>query len=758
MNKRRLYIAIIILQVIVMGITIGNYFGKSDSLYVDQFSMNQMTIFGGDLDEEGVLHVNPENAQEGVIATLSFTELERSRFKSHLTYNTTANNCYVYAKSEDLAEVMFEAVNAYLLPENTSTELSFLLKANSNETTINIYYSGEGELEIYGLDIEQMNHVYKQDIFKALVFCLIGFLIMYLYQASAKQRKIVFGLILIALVSSNLVFVNYLIGGHDLGFHLNRIESMFIDIQSGTFPVKIQSAWLNGYGYPVGVFYGDLLLYIAVFMRFMGFSIQTSYHIWVIVVNLITTFISYYSFKRLFNSSNMGLAGAAIYVLSLYRLENLYSRAAVGEYCAMIFFPMILVGMYEILKDKREKKYLPVTLLLAFGLSGVIHSHILSCVIVVGFILLSCVIFIKRVLKPKVFFRLVSVVMITLLLSLDFIVPFLDYYTLDFKVNSVEWGIAYIQNMGSHLIQIFSMLVNPQGTGYSPSYGITAEMTVGIGVVPLIGFLLFVYLLINGGEKKFQYSDFGLAIYSFGMFIVSVLISTCYFPWDQIAHINDFLGSVIGIIQFPWRFLTMAVLFSTVLICIVLKEFKEGFSESLKYMPTILVGVFLMVTVSIYSNSYMLDEEFGNPDFIYEASELNFEQIYSGEYLPAETDEMLLTKDNVVATENVKYANYEKNNLHAKCYVSTDDGEAGYIEFPLLYYKGYTVVSDVNGADLSVQAGDNNVVRVILPKDFSGNIDVFFEEPIYWKVAELVTLGSMGISLIWIFVNIWRYR
>lgn len=78
----------------------------------------------------------------------------------------------------------------------------------------------------------------------------------------------------------------------------------------------------------------------------------------------------------------MGLAGVAIYVLSLYLLENLYSRAAVGEYCAIIFFPMILVGMYEILMEKKEN---------------------------------------KRVLKPSVFARLELLVGLTLILGLDFL-------------------------------------------------------------------------------------------------------------------------------------------------------------------------------------------------------------------------------------------------------------------------------------------------------------------------------------------------
>lgn len=41
------------------------------------------------------------------------------------------------------------------------------------------------------------------------------------------------------------------------------------------------------------------------------------------------------------------------------------------------------------------------------------------------------------------------VVGLTLVLSLDFIVPFIDYYTQDFKVNSASWETIYIFRLGA---------------------------------------------------------------------------------------------------------------------------------------------------------------------------------------------------------------------------------------------------------------------------------------------------------------------
>ena len=48
--------------------------------------------------------------------------------------------------------------------------------------------------------------------------------------------------------------------GQDLGFHLMRIEGIAEGLENGVFPVKMQGLWMEGYGYPVSVYYGDFLL------------------------------------------------------------------------------------------------------------------------------------------------------------------------------------------------------------------------------------------------------------------------------------------------------------------------------------------------------------------------------------------------------------------------------------------------------------------------------------------------------------------
>ena len=50
-------------------------------------------------------------------------------------------------------------------------------------------------------------------------------------------------------------------GGHDLIFHLSRIEAISKGLQFGEFPVRIYPDYFYGYGYANGIMYPDLFLY-----------------------------------------------------------------------------------------------------------------------------------------------------------------------------------------------------------------------------------------------------------------------------------------------------------------------------------------------------------------------------------------------------------------------------------------------------------------------------------------------------------------
>ena len=151
--------------------------------------------------------------------------------------------------------------------------------------------------------------------------------------------------------------------------------------------MKLHPLWANGHGYAVGIFYGDAFLYFPAFLRLLGFSIQSAYKMFVALINLGTILCSYYAFRKMFSSKKSGLIGCIAYTLAPYRLMDLYTRASVGEYTAMMVLPLILCGFYMIFHYSKEKFWWKASLLTAFGLTGLIQSHVLSG-LMVGFVII----------------------------------------------------------------------------------------------------------------------------------------------------------------------------------------------------------------------------------------------------------------------------------------------------------------------------------------------------------------------------------
>ena len=144
----------------------------------------------------------------------------------------------------------------------------------------------------------------------------------------------------IALLASMPIFAMAIHNGHDLQFHLMRIEGLAAGIRQGQFPVRLESIWNDKYGYAT-LFYGDLLLYIPALLRLLGVTINAAYNAYILLMNVLTAVVSYRCFHAMVKEKDIALLMTAAYVTSAYRLMDIYVRAAVGEYSAMIFLPMI---------------------------------------------------------------------------------------------------------------------------------------------------------------------------------------------------------------------------------------------------------------------------------------------------------------------------------------------------------------------------------------------------------------------------------
>ena len=564
-----------------------------------------------------------------------------------------------------------------------------------------------------------------------------------------------FGVITAAIVASIPIFTDYFFIGQDCTFHLMRIEGLKDGILSGQLPVRIQPTWFQNNGYAVSVLYGDLFLYFPAILRLIGISVQNSYKTYIFAINFITAIIAYYSFAKISKSKFIGMMASLVYTLSIYRFTDIYFRAAVGEYTAMAFFPLIIWGLYKIYTTETTKDNRIIWFPLAIGYTGVIQSHVLSCEMVAFFSLIVLLAFWKRTFNKNVLKNLMKVLIVVIAINLNFIVPFLDYMRENLKVKLFTSGNG-IQSMGLPLAQLFA--ITPGGSARLNGFemGMQKEMPMGLGIT----FIVILFLLIIGlirrdkDDKLCMPFRFAIAIST-----LAILLSTDIFPYDFLIKF-PVLKTLINTLQFPFRFMGIVTVTLTLVACYVVK-YANIFYKSKVFWGLILVISGLALYQGLIMSGDILNTKEAVRIYSGEAAVMwdggigsaMYSPDYGVEYLPVETDVAAINKSFILGDESVIMHNYNINYNKITINLLNMLSERTFIEVPLIYYRGYEAVDIKTSGRLSVEMGNNGRIRVEIPPQYDGTFRIQFEEPAYWKGAMIISLISTFI-IMFIFIKI----
>lgn len=712
-------------------------------LNADEMTLVRQQTDGSTIEEESCYYDRSYEAQDIYIQSPVFT-LDAGVYQVSLSVDTNQGeyegDCVsrIFSVHEGYNET--DSGKQRVCAENNYT-YQVNVRQNGDEVVIRNYMNPDG-LEPYLLLNEiQISYSPTGSILFWGSRLFIGFmffnLCLWLYSKKndlgEKTKLVSTVLVGIWLLSSAVIFIPYLVRGHDIRFHLMRIEGLKDGLLSGVFPVKIQPTWLNGNGYPVSILYPDLFLYIPAFFRIMGVSLQTAYKIYIMLVNGATIGCSYWSFSRISGCRTWGVLGSFVYTLSIYRLTNVYTRAAVGEYTAMVFMPLVLYAMWKIYQegDLQDKSYQRNWILLAFSLTGIIQSHVISVVMSGIFIFLVCLLFWRKTFEKKRFLVLGKAALGTVLLNLWFVVPFLDYYKEDLIVLSGKNGIPMIQDKGIYIPQLFSLVYNSMGNGGQAGMQGEMPMTVGIGGM-LVLLVCFYEIVIKGRKVKKEIR------LSLGFLVLSLLLSTIYFPYDFLIKNVSVVGMLLGNIQFPFRFLAPASVFLAWLACLLAKEQRWR-----RWLPVLCIAVLLQAVFYVGGvlNETEIFEVKGNAD-------ISSFDVGGAEYVPYGTNFEILDTQ-VLAEEGVRVNSYNRKYNRIDMDLVNLSSQDRRLQLPLLYYRGYAAIDNKTDIKLTIMNGENNRAQIIIPTGYSGKVTVFFEEPWYWRGAEIISL----IFLIWVIMN-----
>lgn len=565
------------------------------------------------------------------------------------------------------------------------------------------------------------------------------------------EKGVVFGVLLIAVLSSMPLFTNYLLSSSDdMSFHLMRIEGLAQGLREEIFPVRMQQLWLNGHGYPVSIMYGDFLLYVPALLRLVGFPLQTVFKIYVFMINLATACIAYRCGKRVSGDYKIGLVVSMLYTFSVYRLINLYYRSALGEYTGMAFLPLVFLGLWQLFESssKEERRHSLMILLASYTL--ILESHLLSFLMAVVFSGLYCLLNWKAFVKNIV--SLVQTGVVTVFLNSWFLVPLIDYLR-NQPMNPIDSDRFHMQEWGLLIPQLFQMnSTSTENIGYFPAGdGILQERLMGVGMPFALIILLFLRgVFVHGIAYRSACSKKGWKsqVRMFVLMMLSVWMTCCFFPWLKIEG-TPRIGSLLAPYQFAWRFTQMALTFGLFFGAYVLKS-----SSSFLGKNRCEIVLMLLCAVAVITGLGCVEARLAGsvPLRITSAGGMDTRSaIANGEYLPGETYSQLINADGPEAEEGCEIINYERFGNTMRVSYSNPMEKEAYIKVPFLSYRGYRVIDEQTKYGYNVTLDYQNVIMVIVPPNYAGTFLVYSEVPRSWHYAEAVTLLTLiGLAAGWI--------
>ncbi len=613
------------------------------------------------------------------------------------------------------------------------------LDENVHDLNIKTLQDDETEFYVKNVFIHSVG-LESRDNYLLAAVCLFGSLMTFFLGLCVPTKKyieplLVLGMVVIAGIP---LYTDFVTTGHDLEFHVGRLEALAQGLLAGEFPVYMGSTEMAGYGTISASMYPQLFLYPFAALRMLNVSLMMAYKVMIFAINAISAFTAYYAAKRMFKSTKLAFWTSLLYTFSIYRLENVYLRAAIGESFAMAFLPLVIWGIYEVLWGDEKKWYI-----LALGVGSVLQSHVLSTEMCALFMLIEVLVWLIGRKGNRYWKRIwagVKAALLTVLVNAFFLVPFLILCQENLQCFNMP---NVISDTGVYLSQLFNLYADYNGWAVSLGSTLT-EMPLTVGTILLIGAGLLCFALVkdkNMGEE----AKIAKRCMLYGM--LAVYMASYLFPWDFFQDIS-WLKNIVTSIQFAWRFLGPA----SVLLCFAAPVGIVSFAKSHDSRKWI-YGVCFVLLIS--STSYFFSQKGIDPEkFKQYNDKMEFPVVgdtdamymyFEGDRFTALNMDYTWDKAKILSQMSLpfKVENLERKGMHMKMTVTGSQEMDDKLMFPLYYYPGY--VAYIDGEEVPVESLKRRV-SCPMPKG-TAEVEVYYEGVPAAKYANWVTvLTVIGIA------------
>lgn len=365
-----------------------------------------------------------------------------------------------------------------------------------------------------------------------------------------------------------------------------EMEKCFLD---GQIPCRWVPDMGYGYGFPLFNYYPPLPYLIGQGIRLLGFNFVATVKI-TFALAFVASGVTMYFWASRFFGRFAGIVSSVFYLWAPYHAVDIYVRGAMNEAWALVWFPLILLGGFEILS--RTKKHTGWVLVLAIAWFGLLTSHNLMVIVFTPVFALWCLGILLYEKKFKALPSLVLSGVIALGLAAFFTLPVLVEKGAVQTDTLVRGYYEYTAHFSSASQILFSRY-----WGYGPSVWMAQDdkMSFQVGWIHWIAPTIIAVLLTLRIATKRKVS---LAVLA-GLFMIGIAWFASFMTHPRSVPIWQLVSSL-SFVQFPWRFLTLSILGFSFGVGAIAHLFGRVRSYGF--------GILLVIAVLVYSWNYFLPE------------------------------------------------------------------------------------------------------------------------------------------------------
>ena len=496
------------------------------------------------------------------------------------------------------------------------------------------------------------------------------------------NSKVLF--IILSLVLSVPAVVGLLHSGFPLtddgNWMVVRFSAFFEALRGGEFPVRFLTRLNNGYGYPVSDFLYPLFMYLGTPIHILGFNFVNTIKIILVLSVFSSGLFSYLWLRKRFDNIP-SLIGSAFYVLFPYFLFDIYTRGSVGEVLAISLVSFVL---WQI-----ERKSF---LLISLGLALLLTAHN-----TLSFLFLP--------------FLLVYIYVVNRKFNYSIYLPFL----LALGLSSFFW-IPAVYDLQ------YTVFFNTKVSQFS-SYFINNNLGL-LGITVFFLILESIFYLFRKRDKFFL-----------SIFLIFSLLIFSTFSYSQILWK---LFPFSGLIQFPFRILSLVIPFGAFMLSYLLSKEKN--------LKRTILSLIYIVLIFISASFFWTPKTIQNlPDTFYSTNVDS--TTVKNEYMPKWVKQVPLnySPEKVILIDSnskINLLDFKPN----KIIFNTFFPQKAEVQVNVIYFPGWSAY--VNGVKTEISySNENGLMRVALNKG-ENNVKLIFTETPVRILSDLISIISILIFII----------